>query len=115
MTTLGVVDPSTMTWYLRNENSAGSPDVVTPFRYGLPGWIPVVGDWSGTGHTGIGVYDPSTMTWYLRNQANAGTPDTTPFRYGLPGWRPVAGDWAATGRMGIGVFDPSGNWYLRNT
>ena len=30
-TTIGVVDPGSMTWYLRNENSAGAPDAATPF------------------------------------------------------------------------------------
>src|SRR5947208_3645704 len=39
LTTLGVVDPGTMTWYLRNENSAGNADAATPFQFGLPGWI----------------------------------------------------------------------------
>lgn len=42
--TVGVVNPATETWYLRNSNSAGAPSF-TPFNYGAPGWGAVVGDW----------------------------------------------------------------------
>src|SRR5262249_51614954 len=35
--TVGAFDPATGTWYLRNSNSPGAPDI-TPFRYGAPGW-----------------------------------------------------------------------------
>src|SRR5437016_6152597 len=42
-TTIGVVDPTTMTWYLRNATGAGAPDIA-PFTFGAPGWIPVTGD-----------------------------------------------------------------------
>jgi hypothetical protein len=112
---IGTFDPSTGTWYLRNARSAGSPDAGA-FRYGAPGWVPVVGDWQGSGHTGIGVVDPSTAIWYLRNENSAGAPDVAaPFAYGLPGWVPVVGDWNGIGHTGIGMFDPStATWYLRN-
>jgi protocatechuate 3,4-dioxygenase beta subunit len=119
-TTVGVVDPtnaSGLVWYLRNSNSAGAPDV-TPFVFGLPGWIPVTGDWTGSGHTGIGVYDPSTGTWYLRNSASAGAADTV-FQYGGAGWLPVTGDWDGNGTTTVGVVDPTNAsglvWYLRNS
>jgi hypothetical protein len=88
VTTVGVVDPSTMTWYLRDSNTAGLPSF-TPFRYGLPGWTPVVGDWDGNGTTTIGVIDPNG-NWYLRNSNTPGPPDIGPFPYGLGGWLPVA-------------------------
>ena len=45
-----VPDPRTGAWFLRNENSPGAPDI-EPFRYGTPGWTPVVGDWDGDGAT----------------------------------------------------------------
>jgi hypothetical protein len=112
--TIGAFDSATGTWYLRNANSAGAPDG-GQFQYGGPGWVGVVGDWNGTGETGIGGFDPSTGTWYLRNEASAGGPDAGVFRYGGTGWVPVVGDWSGTGRTGIGGFDPStGTWYLRN-
>jgi hypothetical protein len=113
--TVGVFDPSTGTWDLRNEADAGPPDA-GQFAYGFPGWIGLVGDWNGDGVSTIAVVDPTTATWYIRNSNSAGAPDYTPFQYGLPGWIPVAGDWAGTGHTGIGMFDPStGNWYLRDS
>jgi hypothetical protein len=112
---IGVFDPVTATWYLRDTARPGDP-TLTPFHYGLPGWKPVVGDWNGDGVTTIGVVDPTTAVWYLRNENSPGFPDVAaPFAYGLPGWIPVAGDWSRTGHAGIGMFDPStATWYLRN-
>src|SRR4051812_49050056 len=111
----GMFDPSTATWYLRNSNTADTPDVA-PFAYGAPGWVSVNGDWNGDGTTTIGMVDPSSATWYLRNENSAGSPDAAaPFQYGLPGWVPVTGDWNGSGHTGIGMFDSStGTWYLRN-
>jgi V8-like Glu-specific endopeptidase len=113
-TTIGTFDPSTATWYLKNHNGPGAPDI-TAFRYGAPGWIPVVGDWDGDGTTTIGVVDPATETWYLKNSNTPGAPDITAFRYGAPGWIPLVGDWGGTGHTGIGVFDPAtATFSLRN-
>ncbi|CAN5572204.1 hypothetical protein BH10PLA2_BH10PLA2_07850 [soil metagenome] len=113
LTTIGVVDLVTMTWYLRNSNSGGLPSY-TPFRYGAPGWIPVVGDWTGAGHSSIGVFDPTAGNWFLRTEISGGLPDAGAFSYGAPGWFPVAGDWTGVGHAGIGVFNPNtANWYLR--
>jgi hypothetical protein len=128
VTTVGSVDPTGTVngnptqfaiWYLRNENSAGGPDV-TPFAFGLSGWIPVTGDWTGSGHTGIGMYDPATATWYLENDPGSGKVDFQ-FQFGAPNWAPVTGDWNGDGVTTIGVvapLEPSGasgpHWYLRN-
>src|SRR5205823_3913371 len=68
--TVGVVNPlgpgGTLQWFLRNSNSSGTPDF-TPFTFGLSGWRPITGDWTGQGMTTIGAVDPSTNTWYLHN------------------------------------------------
>jgi hypothetical protein len=90
-TTVGVYDPSTGTFYLRNENSAGAPDAGV-FAYGAPGWQPVAGDWNADGITTIGVVAPNG-TWYLRNENSAGAPDGGVFAFGLGGWAPVVGTW----------------------
>jgi hypothetical protein len=93
-TTVGVVVPNAgayLQWYLRNSNGAGLPDV-GPFLYGLSGWQPVAGDWSGSGHTGVGAVAPDG-TWFLHNSANGGPPDATPFSYGAPGWAALSGSW----------------------
>jgi hypothetical protein len=117
---LGDLDPNNLTWFLRNSNSAGAPDIA-PFNFGSRGWIPVVGDWTGSGYTGIGAFDPRTATWYLRDTASPGPPDFV-FQYGGAGWIPVVGDWNGDGRDTVGVVDPTGStdagnlvWYLRNS
>jgi hypothetical protein len=111
--TIGAVDPS-LTWYLRNENSAGAPDA-GQFTFGFSGWIPVTGDWNGDGVSTIGAYDPTTTTWYLRNVNSAGAPDAGAFTFGAPGYIPVTGDWDGSGHTGIGVYDPTTfTWYLTN-
>ncbi len=110
---VGMVDTSSGTWYLRSAESGGAPDDGT-FAYGAAGWVPVVGDWTGTGQVGIGMFDPATGTWYLRSSATAGAPDVGVFRFGGAGWIPVVGDWTGSGHTGIGVFDPStATFYLR--
>jgi hypothetical protein len=42
--TVGAVDAAG-TWYLRNSNSPGGPDI-QPFAYGAPGWKPLAGAWA---------------------------------------------------------------------
>jgi hypothetical protein len=99
---IGAVDPTSGTWYLN------VPGGVASFPYGLPGWIPVTGDWTGAGHTQIGSVDPSTETWHL-NTVNG----VVSFPYGLPGWIPITGDWSGTGQTQIGAVDPATEtWYL---
>jgi hypothetical protein len=90
-TTIGVVDPTTETWYLKNSNTEGAPDY-TPFQFGEPGWTPVVGDWNGDGKTTVGAVDPNGR-WFLRNSNDAGAPDFAAFAFGA-GAVPVAGTWA---------------------
>jgi subtilisin family serine protease len=97
-------------WYLRSVLSSGSADQGA-FPFGSPGDVPVTGDWTGSGHTGIGVF--RNGTWYLRNTNDTGPADFS-FAFGSPGDVPVTGDWAGTGTTGIGVFR-NGSWYLRDT
>jgi hypothetical protein len=109
---IGVIDPATMTWYLRNEPDAGPPDAGV-FQYGGAGWKPVVGDWTGSGKTTIGVVDPQGV-WYVRDSDTAGPPDVAPFPYGLGGWTPLAGTWAPPAQPlraagGQGPGDPGGD------
>jgi len=114
MTTPGVFDPNTGTWFLRNELGEGGPSACK-FAYGAPGWRAVTGDWKGSGNMGIGVVDPATNTWFLRHEIGQGGADAGTFRYGAAGWIPLVGDWDGDGTDGIGVFDPStGTFYLRN-
>lgn len=112
-TGIGVFDPATATWYLRDSASSGAP-TVTPFQYGAPGWIPVAGDWDGDGTTTIGVFDPNgdygepPATWYLRNSNSPGAPDWTG-SFGGGGWTPLVGHWDGQPQSRIGAVDPATN------
>jgi SpoIID/LytB domain protein len=101
--------PTVLSWYLRNSDSPGGPDI-TPFSYGTPGDTPIVGDWNNGPVDGIGVYRDGN--WYLRNTPSGGAPDIA-FAFGAAGYRPVVGRWSG-GVTGIGVFF-NGNWYLRSS
>jgi hypothetical protein len=112
---IAVFTPGQANWYIRDSPSPGAPDV-SLFPYGGAGWVPVSGDWTGSGSSGIGVFDPATATWYLKNTTGRGIPDVTPFAYGGANWIPIVGDWNGDGKTSIGVFDPStATWYLKNT
>jgi hypothetical protein len=115
---IGMVDPSTETWYLRDTPSFGAVSY-TQFQYGAPGWTPVVGNWTGTNQTEIGVYD-STGTFYLPNETSAGSPNAVQFTYGAGGWMPLAGQWTSPLEKqfaaGIGPGAPSiSNAVLQST
>jgi hypothetical protein len=81
--TVGLYNPASGTFYLRNSNSAGPADVT--FRYGPTSstWKPIAGDWDQDGTDTVGLYNPTTGTFYLRNDNAPGPADVT-FRYGPP-------------------------------
>ena len=113
--TVGVYDPATAGFYLRNSNDSGLADAAQ-FTFGRPGWVPLRGDWDGDGFEGVGVYDPETATFYLRNSLSAGAPDFEPFNYGMPGWKPIAGDWNDDGIVTIGAYNPeTATFFLRDS
>lgn len=106
-------------WSLRDSLSAGGSD--SSFEYGLPGDVPVMGDWTGSGIETPGVvrgvrHSPSgdgTLTWYLRQVPGTGRPDAV-VEFGGLGDVPVVGDWNGDGTTTIGVV--RGNrWLLRNS
>jgi len=108
-------------WALRSSNDTGPANVPpgsAPFSYGARGWIPVVGDWCGTGIEGNGVYVPgSPSTWYLHCGPGPGTA-TYQISYGGPSDYPVVGDWTGLGFDSIGfaryVVSQGIEWHLRN-
>jgi len=117
VTTIGLFDAATSTFYLRTENAAGPADYT--FAYGEPGggWQVFVGDWDGDGTAGVGLYDPDTSTFYLTNAYQSGYAEYT-FGYGAPGqgWIPLVGDWDGNGTAGVGLYDPhASTFYLTNT
>ena len=115
--TIGIYEPSTGLWSLRNTNDSGPADLTFSYGAGISGGSPVAGDWDRNFEDSIGIYDPSTGLWYLRNTNDSGPADLT-FSYGagISGGSPVAGDWDRNFEDSIGIYDPStGLWYLRNT
>jgi uncharacterized repeat protein (TIGR01451 family) len=102
-------NPVSSTFYLPQTNNpaAGSG---TAFGYGMPnaGWIPLQGDWAGTGSMGVGLYNPTTSTFYLTSNLSSGIAEYS-FGYGVPsaGWIPLAGDWNGSGQMGVGLYNPT--------
>jgi hypothetical protein len=138
--TVGIYEPDTGVWKLRNSNTKGTPDFNTPgqsgFAYGgLPGDLPVVGDWDGNGTTTVGVVERvgtgGALAWKLRDSNSAGFPDAGNFAYGgaafgsftVPGLgsvfgaavvQPITGDWNGDKRTTVGVLEPNGQWLLKN-
>ncbi len=111
--TLGVYDPASRTFYLRNSNTIGNADFT--IQYGPNNVIPIVGDWNGDGIDTIGVYDPATRTFYLRNSNSPGNADIQ-IQYGPPGSVPIVGDWNGDGTDTIGVYETATRtFYLRNS
>ena len=86
--TIGVFNPWDASWYLKNSNTQGAPDI-GPFQYGGSHWRPVVGDWNADGKDSIGVFQPGSGNWYVKNVSFPGAPDINPFPYGAPSWTPV--------------------------
>ena len=81
------------------------------FWLGDSQYLPVVGDWNGSGTAKAGVFNSGT--WYLDingdGQWIAGTDAVLGF--GTVGDIPVTGDWRGIGKTDIGVFR-SGFWIL---
>jgi hypothetical protein len=116
-TTIGLYDPASSWFYLRDSNTSGAADHTFGYGEAGGGWIVLVGDWNGDGAQGVGLYDPKASTFYLTNAYTTGYADYT-FGYGEPGggWTPLVGDWDGDGRSGVGLYDPkSSTFYLTNT
>ncbi len=110
--TIGVYRSSNSTFYLHNSNTSGFADLVV--NYGIPGDIPIVGDWTGKGFDSIGVYRPGNSTFYLKDSNTTGFADLV-VNYGIPGDIPIVGDWTGKGFDSIGVYRPSNaTFYLKD-
>jgi hypothetical protein len=107
---VGVFRPSNATFYLKKPNTLGAPDYV--FVFGMPGDLPISGDWDGNGTDTIGIY--RNGIFYLRNSDDSGNANIS-FSFGVPGDQPIAGDWNGDGKDTIGVYRSSNfTFYLRN-
>jgi hypothetical protein len=86
-------------WFIPTEQG------VKKFRFGLPGSIPVTGDFNGDGHDDLGVYYRGE--WFLDLNGN-GVWDAGDLwaKLGTEKDRPVVGDWDGDGKDDIGIFGP---------
>ena len=97
-------------------DGTGPGNDVTIF-WGGSGYIPVVGDWNGSGWSKIGAYKDGL--WLLDYDGDfiwGGTSSDRYESFGSPGYLPVVGDWhdpgmPATGISKIGVYF-NGTWTL---
>ena len=95
---VGLFDPATGEWYLRHADGT-----VDRFYYGVPGDVPLLGDWDCDGVDTVGMFRPTNGFAYLRNSNTQGFADIS-FFFGIPGDIPLAGDWDADGCDTLGVY-----------
>lgn len=96
---LGVFDAGR--WLLDVDRDPAA-ELIVPF--GLPGDIPIAGNWSGGDHDDVGVVRSDSngaLQWYLNLDDDVFAEIIVPF--GRVGDIPVAGDWDGDGRDDIGV------------
>ncbi|MBT8215536.1 MAG: SGNH/GDSL hydrolase family protein [Acidimicrobiia bacterium] len=98
---VGAFDPDAGLWALSRPDGS-----INAFFYGIPGDLPLFGDWDCDGVETVGMYRPDTGFVYLRNVNRFGVADQT-FFYGVPGDVPVAGDWDGDGCDTLAIFRPS--------
>lgn len=106
------------TWYLDASGNGAwdgnPPDSLHVFGVGIPGALPVFGDWNGSGTSKFGAF--ANGTWYLDTTGNGAWEGVSQdsmylFDVGTPGTLPVIGDWNGTGVSKIGVYK-DGSWWL---
>jgi uncharacterized repeat protein (TIGR02543 family) len=76
-------------------------------QFGLPGDIPLSGDFDGDGIPDIAIYRPSTGEWFVPGQPAR--------QWGWPGDIPVPADYNGDGITDIAVFrqsGPSAQWFI---
>ncbi len=115
-------------WYLDQNNNGvwdGTIGGDIIFQFGLPGDIPVVGDWNGNGISKVGVMrcptGPGVCQWIL-DIANVRSPNSATFlidSYGLAGDQPAVGNWTNSGGSHpvdqVGVMRGAGQWILNSS
>ncbi|MBT8202955.1 MAG: hypothetical protein KJO87_06595, partial [Acidimicrobiia bacterium] len=99
-------------WHIRVD---GNPDYT--FFYGVPGDVPLFGDWDGDGVDTPGMYRPSNGFAYLTDtlppDGGSGIAEFD-FFYGIPGDQVFVGDWDGINGDSLGI-SRNGKIFLRNT
>jgi hypothetical protein len=110
---IAMFDPARGQWHLRDSDGS-----VRSFYYGVPGDVPLLGDWDGDGLDTPGMYRPSNGFAYLTNDTppDGGVGVSDPgltFFFGIPGDKVVAGDWDGDAVDTLGIRR-NGKMYLTN-
>ena len=102
---------STGDWYL----AASTANVTAIFQWGLPGDVPVAGNYRSASRGELGVFRPVDGVWYLRFYTSAFSYNTAAaYQWGLPGDSAQPCDYSGDGLTDLTVFRPSnGTWYQR--
>jgi glucose/arabinose dehydrogenase len=91
------------------------PDAVFPFG-GIPGDLPITGDWNGDGRTKVGIYRSRNGTFMLDYDGDGlMTVADRVYNLGIGTQLddiPVAGDWNGDGKTKVGLFRQGFLWIL---
>ena len=94
------------------EEPSGDAKVVNPTSqmWGMPGDIPVPGDYDGDGKTDYAIWRPSTGEWWIIRSSDG----TLQYQvWGVAGDIPVPGDYDGDGKTDIAIWRPStGAWWI---
>jgi hypothetical protein len=112
---LAVFRPSSGGWFVRHSSQAYSVSSYNYYQWGLPGDVPVAGDFDGDGMRDLVVWRSSIGGWFVRKSSNDFSISGYDFyQWGLPGDVPLATDFDGDGRADLAVWRPSnGTWYVR--
>jgi hypothetical protein len=110
------VTGGSLTWYLRNTNSTGPPDI--SFSWGAATDRPLVGDWNGDGIDSVGLLRGNW--WLLRNTNSSVGGVDLDFFWGDATDTPLVGDWNGDGIdspgwlrcLGASCTPGHGNWWI---
>ena len=104
--TIGLLNPMTGMFYLRNSLTTGIADIAFPYGVPQSGWQPLIGDWNGDGRDSAGFFIYNINHFFLRDDFTAGYADYS-FAMGKANrsWRPIVGNWSGTAGQSLLAVD----------